>query len=817
MRRKRPSRAASGARQRRRQRRRLARQPSALLRALTAGALALPGLAGPAAADSPPTETRSDYRYSRYAEDSLPSDKVAAGGERSRYEIDIHQFRFESGISDGVGIGIDLTHEAMSGATPWYITPGHERRAGAGDDRGHDRRGAHRRAGLGRATTSTAARRRSAAASRPRTTTSPSTASLGGERNFNEKNTTLSGGIGASFDRITPTDTSEFPTRPRPRRTSRATTATSRSRRCSARHDRADVGQVPARARLPLRPVQARVRRRHPGDRRAARRAPPVLVAHALPPPLPVGSRARCTSTTCSTPTTGSIDSHTFELAWYQTLFDRFRLVPSARYYSQSQADFYAPFYTAPRSDGLRSSDYRLSPFGAYSYRIQAEFPFEIWELQLGRQRGVRALRERRRPRARVGRRREPGPRLVQPVHGRPDRRASSPGWRSHRFRFKAMGCPCALQIHAESAREARAWAASARGEIARLEQKYSRYRADSLLSRINASAGDPSGVEVDAETASLLDYAATCHAQSGGLFDITSGILRRAWDFRSGRLPEPARIAELLPLRRLGEGALVGPAHRAAARGHGARPGRLREGVRRRPRRRAAARGGLHARASSTSAAISRSSARTRTDSPGSSGSATRRTRSGPRCRCRCTRAASRRAATTSAAWWSTACATGTSSIRARAGRSRASRASPCSRRAASSRAAPRRSRCSRASARARGSTRSGSRTRARRTAARSSAASLRLRARRGRGRAQLAREPVGEIAGSGRRISARAAISRWRLNVCSVVARNAQPSTGMSFSHGIPVLAVGQRSGAPRSRSPRSRRRGAGSSIRR
>ena len=117
-----------------------------------------------------------------------------------------------------------------------------------------------------------------------------------------------------------------------------------------------------------------------------------------------------------------------------------------------------------------------------------------------------------------------------------------------HRFRFKAMGCPCALQIYAPSAGDARAWAASARGEIARLERKYSRYRADSLLSRINASAGDPDGVLVDGETASLFDYAATCHAQSAGLFDVTSGILRRAWDFRSGRLPEAAQIEALLP-----------------------------------------------------------------------------------------------------------------------------------------------------------------------------------------------------------------------------------------------------------------------------
>jgi hypothetical protein len=71
--------------------------------------------------------------------------------------------------------------------------------------------------------------------------------------------------------------------------------------------------------------------------------------------------------------------SNTFELAWYQTLFDRFLIVPTARYYSQSQADFYAPYYTVARSDGLRSSDYRLSPFGAYSYGVKTEVPLEVF------------------------------------------------------------------------------------------------------------------------------------------------------------------------------------------------------------------------------------------------------------------------------------------------------------------------------------------------------------------------------------------------------------------------------------------------------
>ncbi|MGB1140472.1 MAG: FAD:protein FMN transferase, partial [Halioglobus sp.] len=36
---------------------------------------------------------------------------------------------------------------------------------------------------------------------------------------------------------------------------------------------------------------------------------------------------------------------------------------------------------------------------------------------------------------------------------------------------------------------------------------------------------------------------------ESGGLFDISSGILRRAWDFKSGRCPAQAELDELLPL----------------------------------------------------------------------------------------------------------------------------------------------------------------------------------------------------------------------------------------------------------------------------
>ena len=114
--------------------------------------------------------------------------------------------------------------------------------------------------------------------------------------------------------------------------------------------------------------------------------------------------------------------------------------------------------------------------------------------------------------------------------------------------RFRAMGGPCRLRFAcADDALAARVIAA-AETEIRRLEHKYSRYLPDSLVSTINRAAGaDP--VPVDDETAGLLGFAHTLWQQSDGLFDLTAGILRRAWDFKSGRLPAQAAVDCLLPL----------------------------------------------------------------------------------------------------------------------------------------------------------------------------------------------------------------------------------------------------------------------------
>ena len=116
--------------------------------------------------------------------------------------------------------------------------------------------------------------------------------------------------------------------------------------------------------------------------------------------------------------------------------------------------------------------------------------------------------------------------------------------------RFSAMGSPCEIQLelpHGFAREAAEASIAAAMAEIERLEARYSRYRDESFLSQINRVAEHGGEIEVDPETAGLLDYAATCHAQSEGLFDITSGILRRAWRFKENRLPAAGEIEALL------------------------------------------------------------------------------------------------------------------------------------------------------------------------------------------------------------------------------------------------------------------------------
>jgi len=120
---------------------------------------------------------------------------------------------------------------------------------------------------------------------------------------------------------------------------------------------------------------------------------------------------------------------------------------------------------------------------------------------------------------------------------------------RKYDFTFKAMACSNELSIFVSNKKAAKSIAAEAIDAVHALEARYSRYLPDSLLSKINNSAGDLSGVDVDSETAALLNYSQACFEQSEGLFDITSGVLRTIWDFTSNTLPSDQELQATLDL----------------------------------------------------------------------------------------------------------------------------------------------------------------------------------------------------------------------------------------------------------------------------
>jgi thiamine biosynthesis lipoprotein len=117
-----------------------------------------------------------------------------------------------------------------------------------------------------------------------------------------------------------------------------------------------------------------------------------------------------------------------------------------------------------------------------------------------------------------------------------------------HRILFDAMGSRCEIRLAAPDGDSAQQLMHRAVDEVRRIEYKYSRYRPDSIVSRINAAAGSKA-VAVDRETADLFGYAAALYGASGGLFDITSGVLRKAWDFRHPCVPPAAVLEPLLAL----------------------------------------------------------------------------------------------------------------------------------------------------------------------------------------------------------------------------------------------------------------------------
>lgn len=102
-----------------------------------------------------------------------------------------------------------------------------------------------------------------------------------------------------------------------------------------------------------------------------------------------------------------------------------------------------------------------------------------------------------------------------------------------HRLTFQAMSTICRVDFSASDPLAAREFQGEVLRWIAEFEARYSRFIPDSLISRINATAGQQ-WVEVDAETDALFHL---CHEMAfftRGVFDPTALPLVRLWNWKA-------------------------------------------------------------------------------------------------------------------------------------------------------------------------------------------------------------------------------------------------------------------------------------------
>lgn len=349
------------------------------LLALTASALGLPGMAKAQA----PEELQLDYRYSAYREDDIPGSRTSNGARSERYEIDTHQFRVASPLDSEFELAAELTYESMSGASPWYVQPDSNRNpvqvmsgATIEETRTDLLLSATRKLALGKGTVSLGYS--------DEDDYKAINVGAQGEWQLEDTVSTLSAGIGYSDDELTPTP---------------GTTAISVTR---ATRDAVSVFGGYARVLDADTVIQTSLSfTEHDGFLSDPYKGAYIasLVNPLVADSRPDGRRQWAWLTRLRRYFAGpdaalhadyrlydddwDITAHTIDLAWHQNFAGGWKVVPGLRWYSQSQAFFYEPFYATPRNDGFASSDYRLSPFGALSLSLGVSKDFNGWALGL--------------------------------------------------------------------------------------------------------------------------------------------------------------------------------------------------------------------------------------------------------------------------------------------------------------------------------------------------------------------------------------------------------------------------------------------------
>jgi Protein of unknown function (DUF3570) len=357
-------------------------RPGRRLAALTSSALALPGIAGSASADTPIERAEGSYAFSYYLEDDLSRNKFESTiGSRERYEVLTHQLRFDLPVAERLDLGVQLLYEEMSGASPWYVVPGStgeplQVMSGATieDERFDMTVDADFYMDKGKDTFSGGISTEKDYFSLH--------AGIGSDRNYNDKNTTASTAASFSYDWIDPTDSDDFNTRPSDEEKWSIDLFAGLSQILT----RSTVGQITINYKHSdgyLSDPYKAIQNLDGGfgllsDSRPDTKDQVSILARLRQHVEPLNASVHFDYRFYAD--SFDITSHTVDLAWYQSVMDFITITPGVRYYSQSKADFYETVLPVGIIPKERSSDFRLSPYGALSLRMKMEIELqEIW------------------------------------------------------------------------------------------------------------------------------------------------------------------------------------------------------------------------------------------------------------------------------------------------------------------------------------------------------------------------------------------------------------------------------------------------------
>jgi len=107
-----------------------------------------------------------------------------------------------------------------------------------------------------------------------------------------------------------------------------------------------------------------------------------------------------------------------------------------------------------------------------------------------------------------------------------------------HRLDFRSMSTACQVKVHGAADSAVKDFEGAAVEWVGRFEGRYSRFIPDSLISRINAAAGEH-WVEIDPETERLFSLCQELFFFTRGSFDPTALPLIQLWNWKQ----QPAKL----------------------------------------------------------------------------------------------------------------------------------------------------------------------------------------------------------------------------------------------------------------------------------